>query len=423
MDSTQNPKQTNRRWAIVLAAVLVAGALAGTWLWRRGNPFPRLGSRLSTTASMPMTMPMPMQGPLSPPPESTQEIEISIPAELLARIRLEFAKVTESAVGAQIRVPGRVQPNAYKEVRVTPLVGGVVKQVSVELGQTVKRGQALAQVFSRELAEAQSTYVAFKAQLEAEHKKLLRTQELVRLGAASRQELETVEADHQVHVAHLEEARQRLLLLGLDEARIGGVRAGKPASTTLDIPAPIDGAVLSRSVNLGQVVTQGQELFLIADLSSVWIEGDLLEDNFNVVNMGSRAAITTPAYPNRTYRGAVEYIDPRVDAQTRTTKVRVAVENPGLALRLGMYMDMSFTSPVGVRAPVVPKAAMQRIGSTSVVYLPVEKEPGRFVERIVTTAEETAQGLRVLEGLKPGERVVTEGSVLLRAEALRQHPR
>ena len=108
--------------------------------------------------------------------------------------------------------------------------------------------------------------------------------------------------------------------------------------------APIDGVVLSRTVNLGQVVSQAQELFVVTDLSSVWIEGDLLEDHFNAVNVGSRAAITTPVYPERRYRGIVEYIDPRVEAVTRTAKVRVAVENPGLALRLGMYMDMSFTS-------------------------------------------------------------------------------
>jgi len=340
-----------------------------------------------------------------------------IPAAELDRLHLKFDKVTTANVSVEIRVPGTVQPNAYKQVRVTPLVGGVVTEVSAELGQIVKRGQALAQVFSRELAEAQTAYVAFNAELEAEHKKLVRTQELVRLGAASRQELEEIEANHQVHAAHLEEARQRLLLLGVDEQQIG-----RQASSNLVILSPLDGVVTARSVNVGQVVTSGQDLLTVTDLSSVWIEANLLENDFGTVRIASRAVITTPAYPGRQYHGSVDYIDPQVDPQTRTAKVRMAVENPGLALRLGMYMDVLFTSQAGANVPVVPKQAIQSVGSSSVVYIPVGGEDGRFLQRTVRTGSETNSGLHVLEGLKPGERVVTDGSFLLHAETLRQHP-
>jgi len=105
----------------------------------------------------------------------------------------------------------------------------------------------------------------------------------------------------------------------------------------------------------------------------------------------------------------------------RTARVRVAVDNPGLALKLGMYMDVLFTNSRGGTAPVVPKQAIQYIGPASVVYLPVEAEPGRFLQRTVKVAEESVSGFRILEGLKSGEMVVTDGSFLLRAEALRQH--
>ena len=127
---------------------------------------------------------MPMPSSASAPPALTHEAEVTISAEDLDRLHLKFGTVTEGAVMLEVRVPGTVQPNAYKQVHVTPLVGGVVTEVAAELGQTVKRGQALVQLFSRDLAEAQTAYVTFSVELEAEHKKLLRTQELVRFGAA-----------------------------------------------------------------------------------------------------------------------------------------------------------------------------------------------------------------------------------------------
>lgn len=170
------------------------------------------------------------------------------------------------------------------------------------------------------------------------------------------------------------------------------------------------------------VVTSGQDLLTVTDLSSVWIEANLLENDFGAVRVGTEANITTPAYAGREYRGTVSYIDPQVDPQTRTAKVRVAVENHNFALRLGMYMDVLFGSATGATAPVVPKQALQLIGATSVVFVPAEGEPGRFLQRAVKTGEETSSGFRVLEGLKPGETVVTDGSFLIRAEAIRQHP-
>jgi RND family efflux transporter MFP subunit len=397
----------NKRLWLLLASITIV-AVGAAWFLLYSSPKARTAPK---AASMPaMAMPSSSAEPSSSATSATaQKMEVTIQAEDLNRLHLKFGKVVQAAVGVEVRVPGTVQPNAYKQVHVTPLVGGVVTQVAVELGQTVKRGQALAQIFSRDLAEAQTAYVSFNAELEAEHKKLLRTQELVRLGAASRQELEEIEANHQVHSAHVEEARQKLLLLGLDEKQVADVAAGHQASTNIAIPSPLDGVIT-------------QDLLIVTDLSSVWVEANLLENDFGTVHVGTQATITTPSYAGRQYRGAVSYIDPQVDPQTRTAKVRVALDNPGLALRLGMYMDVLFTSRAGATVPVVPKQAIQAIGPTNVVFLPVEGEQGRFLQRTVKTGEEASDGFRVLEGLKPGETVVTDGSFLLRAEAIRQHP-
>ena len=133
---------------------------------------------------------------LSAPVDPPQSVEISIPSSDVERLNLKFGKVTEATFKVEIRVPGTVQLNAYEHIHVTPLASGVITQVTAEIGQSVKQGQSLVQIFSRNLAEAQTKYLADGAGLEAEHKKLVRAQELVRLGAASRQEPEEIEANH-----------------------------------------------------------------------------------------------------------------------------------------------------------------------------------------------------------------------------------
>jgi multidrug efflux pump subunit AcrA (membrane-fusion protein) len=162
-------KGSKRRWAVATGILIVAAG--AVWFRQDGSPRIRTASK---AAEMPtMTKPL---SPSSPTPAAPpQETEVTIPAQDLDRLHLEFGKITQGAVRADVRVPGTIQPNAYKQVHVTPLVGGVVTQVAAELGQTVKRGQALAQIFSQDLAEAQTAYISTNAELEAEHKKLLRT--------------------------------------------------------------------------------------------------------------------------------------------------------------------------------------------------------------------------------------------------------
>ena len=135
--------------------------------------------------------------------------------------------------------------------------------------------------------------------------------------------------------------------------------------------------------------------------------------------MGSEAAITTPAYPGLMLRGRAAYIDPRVDPQTRTAKVRVEVANPEGRLRLGMYVTMAFTTRSGARQVVVPSSAIQTIGERSVVFLPVVDEEGTFVQRTVQLGPSHDGLSTIVNGLQPEETVVTEGSFLLRAELLR----
>jgi cobalt-zinc-cadmium efflux system membrane fusion protein len=350
------------------------------------------------------------------------EVEVMLAPEAVAQAGIKTAEVSVVEPRASTDVPGVVTANAYREVKVTPLVGGIVRKVHAELGTAVKQGAPLATLFSAELADAQNKYLSMRATLEADHQRRERTRELVDIGAASRQELEEATAVHAGHATEVEAARQRLLLLGMSKNQVDRLTHPRQVMADVVVPAPISGVITSRSANLGQVVGMGDELFVVTDLSDVWVVGDLYEQDFSRVRVGSEATLTTPAYPELRLQGRVSYIDPRVAPQTRTAKVRVEVPNPDGQLRLGMYMTMVFSTASGAPAVAVPRAAVQTIGGRQVVFVAVPDEEGRFVQRTVKLGSLVGESYPVLQGLEPGEVVVTEGSFFLRAESLRNAP-
>lgn len=368
----------------------------------------------------------PVAGPSAEPSavEVAQEagVEVMLAPEAVAQAGIKTAEVSVVEPRASTEVPGVVMANAYREVKVTPLVGGIVRKVHAELGTAVKRGAPLATLFSAELADAQTKYLSMRAMLEADHQRRERTRELVDIGAASRQELEEATAVHVGHATELEAARLRLFLLGMSKQQVASLTHPRQMMADVVVTAPIAGVITNRSANLGQVVDMGEALFVVTDLSEVWAVGDLYEQDFARVRVGSEATLTTPAYPELRLQGRVSYIDPRVDPQTRTAKVRFEVPNPDGQLRLGMYITMVFSTAGGAPVVMVPRAAVQTIGGRQVVFVAVPDEEGRFVQRTVTLGSLAGGSYPVLQGLQRGEVVVTEGSFFLRAESLRNAP-
>jgi cobalt-zinc-cadmium efflux system membrane fusion protein len=421
--------------ALLLGAALIAlGAVGAVVALRSGvvplgalGPVtpPGRGSGMNDAPPLPASrpvIPLPGPAPSGATSSSTEDVEVTLSRDALARVGIQTARVQVVEERTAFQVPGSVMPNSYREVKVSPIAGGVVTQVHVELGAAVRRGAPLATLFSADLADAQTKYLSMAAMVEADHKKLERTRKLADIGAASRQELEEVTAVHTSHATELEAARQRLLLLGLTPGQVTVLSPPTQVVSEIVVPAPIDGVVTARTANLGQVVGMGQELFVVTDLSEVWVVGDLYEQDFGNVAVGSEAVVTAPAYPGLSLRGRVSYIDPRVDAQARTAKVRVEVPNADGRLRLGMYVSLAFTTRGGERAVVVPQAAVQAIGERHVVYLPQKDEEGRFRQRTIRLGRPLGDAYAVLDGLRPGELVVTTGSFFLRAEAIRNNP-
>jgi RND family efflux transporter MFP subunit len=252
--------------------------------------------------------------------------------------------------------------------------------------------------------------------LDAHDRELQRTQKLVDIGAASRQELEKIHAEHAAQTAAVQSARSQLELLGVSASALENMAPGHSVSATTTVPAPIDGVVTERGANVGLNVDTATKLFTIVDLSTVWVVANVYEKNLSLVRVGSEVALTTSARPELTLRGRVAYIDPQVSADTRTAKARIEVPNPGGDLRLGMYADVIVAGASSTSTPRVPRSAVQNVGDRTVVYVANPKEPGKFIEREVRLGQSSGEQVEVVSGVKPGDVVVTEGSFFVRAE-------
>ena len=407
----------------IVAAIglLVLGAIGGAVLNERRQAERRSSAMTAPTPPAGSAPPGPghgahATGPAAPAQASSEPFEVTLTPEALQRAGIKVVPVATSTTAGALTVPGTVTSNAYRDTKVNALVGGVVRQVRAELGTAVRRGEALAVIFSNELADVQMRYLSAQAMLHADEEKFARTRKLVDLGAASRQELDDATAARAARATEVAAARQRLILFGLGGEQVRGLIDATHIVSEITVPAPADGIVITRSVNPGQVVGVGQELFVVTDLDTVWIVGDLYEKDFESVRVGTLASVTTPVAPARPIQGRVAYVDPRVDSATRTAKIRVEVPNGNRSLKLGMFVEVTFATGSGVRRPVVPRTAVQSINGRSVVYVATEDE-GRFVERPIELGNVVGERVEVVQGLKAGERVVADGSFYLRAEA------
>ena len=405
--------------ALIAVALVLAGAAVSYLATRNRVDGDRHGSAVpfGATAATPTATPSAdpsasAVGAAAPLPD----VVVSLTGDAVERAGIVVAPVASGGSATEMRLPGLVEPNGYRQVAVTPLVAGRVTRVSAALGARVRRGEALAQIYSPELAEAQTKYVSSRAMLDAHDRELQRTQKLVEIGAASRQELERIHAEHAAQTAAVQSARSQLELLGVPASTIDSLGAGKSVNATTTVPAPIDGVVTERTANVGLNVDPAMALFTVVDLSTVWITAEVYEKDFSRVRVGSDTTIATAAFPDLSLSGRVSYIDPHVNAQTRTAKIRVEVPNPRGELRLGMYTDVMVSGAPGASVLVVPRSAVQNIGDRTVVYLANPKEPRTFTEREVRLGQPSGEGVEVVSGLQPGDVVVTEGSFFVRAE-------
>ncbi|MDQ3256122.1 MAG: efflux RND transporter periplasmic adaptor subunit, partial [Acidobacteriota bacterium] len=199
-----------------------------------------------------------------------------------------------------------------------------------------------------------------------------------------------------------------------------GERDDHRSNTSLvTVRAPASGIITERTVNSGAGIEAGRSLFTISNLSSVYVIANVPEAQIGTLRIGTPAEIRSAALGDAVMRGSVSYIDSQLDEATRTARARMEVPNPGESLRAGMFVEVRFQTTAGAGSGeelVIPAAAMQRIESKTIVFVPKDDEPGAFEVREVEVGGESDGYVRVLEGLKMGERVVTRGSFTLKTQ-------
>jgi len=394
-------------------ALFAAGALASYLLAGRWSNAP------DRPASAPVTQPALASKPAAPRAIEFSgplpDVRVPVAAEMARRAGIEVTTARSAVIAERLRLPGTVEPNQYRQVVVTPLVSGRVTSVTAQLGAAVSRGTALAEIYSSELADAQTKYIGMRADLAAADQRLTRTSRLVEIGAASRQELESVQADRTRLAAEVEGAASRLRLLGLSGERLASMSTPAHVAGTVTVRAPSAGVVTERKANIGLVVDTATQLFTVTSLSPVWVIADVHERDLGKVRVGSIATVTSDGSTD-VLQGTITYVAPDVRAETRTAQARVELANPGGRLRFGMFVNVEVMTP-GTRAGVVvPADAVQAVGSRYFVYVAAPGPGGAYLEREVTVSARDGNVVEVLHGLVAGDVVVTAGSFLVRAE-------
>jgi Cu(I)/Ag(I) efflux system membrane fusion protein len=210
-------------------------------------------------------------------------------------------------------------------------------------------------------------------------------------------------------------ARQRLNHWDISDATLDRIEQSGKVERTVELRVPFDGVVLEKAVVSGQSIMAGESLFRIADLSVVWVEGDIFEQDIEAVQMGLQVEATLDALPGESLSGRISYVYPTLNLDTRTARVRIELANPGLRIKPGMYATIRFHGMQRSNVLTVPRSAVLSTGERDIVFV---RRPDGFLEaRPVTLAGAFGDRVEVLRGLAAGEVVVSSATFLIDAES------
>jgi cobalt-zinc-cadmium efflux system membrane fusion protein len=321
-----------------------------------------------------------------------------------------------------LHVVGTVQPIDTRIGQIRPLARGRVQQILVRVGDRVKAGQALATFDNIEAGELLAQYQGALSELQR-----LRTQQasaarvaererqLSEIGAVAQKnaELSGAEAQSAQESVHVQESVVAGLVSRLRRFGVEQVNVTRPSTV---IRAPFDGVVIKAQTAPGDVFDADRELFSIADLSHVWVQAEVYEQDLGRVQVGQPAIITVDTYPGEKFEGKVTYIGDILDPRTRTARVRCEVANPEVRLKLDMFAAIELPTHFTKRALVVSSSALQDVNGNTMVF--VRKTATTFEMRAVKTGKSLDDVTEIESGLHEGEPVVSIGSFHLKSVAL-----
>jgi cobalt-zinc-cadmium efflux system membrane fusion protein len=314
--------------------------------------------------------------------------------------RFPLAESEQRKVADEIHTNGVVTPDVNRSVAVLSLAGGRVADIKVKLGDDVKKRQLLLQIHSPDLAAVFSDFQKAKADEILARKQLERSQALYDRGAIAEKDLEAAQNAEDKAKVDVKTAANHVRVLGGDPDHY---------STVLDIRAPISGTIVEQNVSGGSGVRSldaTPNLFTIADLSRVWVLCDLYEDAVSQVHIGDSVDVRLNAYPDRLFTGSVSNIGRIMDPNTRSAKVRVELNNPGLVMRSGMFVTALLHSQKRIERLVLPTSAIVRLHDRNWVFVPLGGN--RFRKTEVQIGSPVGDKLQqVLSGIQLHDKVVT----------------
>ena len=321
---------------------------------------------------------------------------LNISPEQQRLIGVQYGQVEMTTSSNPFRASGKVAIDETHLVRVHPKVEGWIEKVFVDFtGAPVEKGQPLLTIYSPDMLAAEQDYL-----LAIQARKILRSSPLA----------EAAENSDSL----LKASRTRLELWDLSPAQIDEIEKTGNTIRAITLYAPAGGFVTARNAFPSQKVTPDTQLYEIGDLSRVWIMADVFESDAANVRMGQAASVTTAYRNGMRLQARVSFIQPQVDAATRTMKVRLEAPNPGFQLKPDMFVDIEF-QVASQRRLTVPAEAVLDAGIRKTVF--VDRGNGHLEPRQVETGERLGDRIEILGGLKPGERIVTSGNFLIDSES------
>jgi multidrug efflux pump subunit AcrA (membrane-fusion protein) len=379
--------------------------------------------------------------PVEPEPLGSPKTldQILLDPEAFELAGIELVETQVASLPEILKVAGRVGLNENRVARVGSVVSGRISEVYANVGDKVREGQRLAQIQSHEVDDARAQYAKGKADLERAQSELEyatqvrdRASRLLDLKAGSLEELQRAEtevhrAEMDILVSRAEMGRWEELLEHMGVSVEGALeeygRSGEAHSAPFDeleripVNSPLTGTVLERLITPGTVVSTSDDLFILGDLSTLWVHAEVPESYLNSLRRGQTAIVRVEAYPDIDFPARLTYIGDVLNPATRTVQVRCETNNPGEKLRSEMYATVTFELGLGEESVVVPQEAIQDIDGEKVLFVQTGKN--QFEPRNVTTGFSWNDQIAISEGLQPSEKVVTRGSFLLKSEMLK----
>jgi Cu(I)/Ag(I) efflux system membrane fusion protein len=323
---------------------------------------------------------------------------VRLDAEAARRIGVTYAVAERKPFRGVVQTVGSVTYDETRLATVNPKIEGWIERLYVDFtGAPVSRGQPLMEVYSPMLVAAQ--------------------EELILAGRLADESAAAGGSERALGSARelLEAARRRLRYLDVSSEEVARIERSGAPRRTVTVRSPAGGVVVEKTAVRGARIMPGMELFRIADLSTVWVDGEVFEKDLGRVRVGQRARVSFEAYPGEVFEAAVGYVYPGVSLEARTGRIRLALANPGLRLKPGMYARVELETATGRESVMIPRTAVHSTGTRSLVF--VRQADGALVHREVTLGLISGDEVEVRSGLAAGETVVSSANFLIDAES------